>query len=100
MSGELYVPSTKTTQWGLKTSHCDGQLCFDTYEESCPFGDPAKWKGDVDEHEEVGDGDRQDVSVGFALELVLIKLTRSRWDKYDYTISGCSIMVILWRTKL
>ena len=41
------------------------------YEESRPFADLSEREGDVDEHEDVGDGDGHDITVGLAFELVL-----------------------------
>ena len=42
-----------------------------THEKSCPLADPAERERDVDEHEDVGHSDGQDVAVSLSLKLIL-----------------------------
>ena len=42
-----------------------------SHQKSCPLADPAERECDVDEHEDVGHGDGQDVAISLSLKLIL-----------------------------
>ena len=51
-----------------------------TYEEALPRGELPEGEGDVEEHDEVGDGDRLHVARGLAHQLVLDRALRVEGD--------------------